>query len=214
MLFNFNKKQEKPIEPLKISKWRKNITDSSLLEKSNYGIQSSVSMFNWAMEFTKKIVTITFVIFVITNVFVLCIIFAEYYSMGVVEYLDTLITETHTTFRDVIGGYIIKASMENVSKIGFSVLSQYLEVKYNIKNVETDNTEDTEDGDDSLYDPSDDPMVLRTAADVNDAEDDIINQNCSDSDDDQSDTEVTDESSDEKVNILEVEDDIPEEENK
>ena len=145
---------------LDVGKW-KNMAD--IASGSDTAVKSSINMINWAAEFTKKIVTITFIIFVISNFFVMAIILGEYLTIGTVEYLDTLITEIHTTFRDVIGGYIVKAAMENVSKIGFSVLSEYLEARYDIKNINTDNSEDSFDGDDSnfTYNPSmtDDPMV-------------------------------------------------------
>lgn len=47
-------------------------------------------------------------------------------------YFNTFVTEVHTTFRDVIGGYIIKAAMENVLKIGGSYIERIFEVKYNL----------------------------------------------------------------------------------
>lgn len=151
---------------LDVGKW-KNMAD--IASGSDTAVKSSINMINWAAEFTKKIVTITFIIFVISNFFVMAIILGEYMTIGTVEYLDTLITEIHTTFRDVIGGYIVKAAMENVSKIGFSVLSEYLEARYDIKNLNTDNSEDSFDGDDSnfTYNPSmtDDPMARSSMED-------------------------------------------------
>lgn len=71
----------------------------------------------WVQEFSKKIVIIVFMMFVIFSFAELGLIymsFKEGYSAG----LDTLITETHLTFRDVVGGYLIKAGVENAFKIG------------------------------------------------------------------------------------------------
>ena len=41
-------------------------------------------------------------------------------------------TQIRDLFRDVIGGYIIKAAMENVLKIGGSYIERIFEVKYNL----------------------------------------------------------------------------------
>lgn len=96
----------------------------------------SLSFFGWIQEFSKKIVSITFVIFVVINLFVLAAITISYFNSGDLLYLETLLTEIHQTFRDVIGGYIIKSATENAIKIGGGVLEKYLEYrlkfKYNI----------------------------------------------------------------------------------
>ena len=71
----------------------------------------------WVQEFSKKIVTIVFVMFVIFSFAELGLIYLSFkggYTVG----LDTIITETHLTFRDVVGGYLIKAGVENAFKIG------------------------------------------------------------------------------------------------
>ena len=54
----------------------------------------------------------------------------EYVQTGYITTLDTLIEETHTTFRDVIGGYIIKAATENVLRIVTGTVENYLTLKY------------------------------------------------------------------------------------
>lgn len=97
----------------------------------------SLSFFGWIQEFSKKIVSITFVIFVIINIFVLAAIAFAYFNSGDLMYIETLLSEIHQTFRDVIGGYIVKSATENAIKIGGGVLEKYLEYrlkfKYNIK---------------------------------------------------------------------------------
>ena len=46
-----------------------------------------------------------------------------------IYYIDTFISEVHCTFRDVIGGYIVKAAAENVFKIGGSYMESYMQYK-------------------------------------------------------------------------------------
>lgn len=89
----------------------------------------TISFFNWIQEFSKKIITITFYIFVIINIYVLIIIWLAYNNSGDTLYLDTLISETHLTFREVIGGYFIKAATENALKIAGSIIESFLKYK-------------------------------------------------------------------------------------
>ena len=93
----------------------------------------SLTFFGWIQEFSKKIVSITFVIFVVINLFVLAAITFSYFNSGDLLYIETLLTEIHQTFRDVIGGYIIKSATENAIKIGGGVLEKYLEYRLKIK---------------------------------------------------------------------------------
>lgn len=99
-----------------------NIDIENNIEKSN-------KFFNWIQTFTKKIVTITFVLFVVFQLFNLLLIFMEY-QRGSLLFLDTFITESNETFRVVIGGYIVKAACENTIKIITSLISSYLNKKY------------------------------------------------------------------------------------
>lgn len=103
-------------------------------------IEKSTGFLSWIQEFSKKIVAVTFIIFVLVNVFVMVMIVVQYVmSGGEVTYLDTLITEVHNTFRDVIGGYIIKAATENVLKIGGSIVDKFLENQILSKQMDLDN---------------------------------------------------------------------------
>ena len=140
-----------------ISKWKSKSSDLTLEQAADNGVRTSTNMLNWAAEFTKVIVTITFIIFVFANIFVVIMMCFQQFTYGNSD-LSTFITEIHTTFREVIGGYIVKAAMENVSKIGFSVLSDYLDKKYSIKTITTAD-DDTLDGSDIGYNNFDDPMV-------------------------------------------------------
>ena len=96
-------------------------------------VKEAVKFMSWSQEFTKKIVSIYFFIFVISNILFLGVASVAFFQTGgEMMYFNTFVTEVHTTFRDVIGGYIIKAAMENVLKIGGSYIERIFEVKYNL----------------------------------------------------------------------------------
>lgn len=126
----------------------KNTTDKQVYEQSK-------SFVKWIQEFSKKIVSVTFVIFVIINVYILSMISISYYTTGELMCLDTLITESNLTFREVIGGYIIKAATENAIKIAGSIAEKYIEFIANKKYK-------VEEEDDFDIDISeDDPMLTK-----------------------------------------------------
>lgn len=91
--------------------------------------KSNMKFFQWVQEYSKKIVTITFYIFVIGEILCLGLILLAYYQMGELMFVDTFIMENNQTFRDVIGGYIIKAACENAIKIAGGVVDRYLTFK-------------------------------------------------------------------------------------
>ena len=93
-------------------------------------VDNQVGMFHWVQEFSKKIVTITFAIFVVIHIYILIIFAIEYFTNGNVEDVTTLLSEMHTTFREVIGAYFLKAAVENGPKVVGSIIDRYLEVKY------------------------------------------------------------------------------------
>lgn len=106
-----------------------NIKDPNDFASRDEGIQKQIKFMSWIQEFTKKIVTITFLIFILSNIFYLVMILAQFSTTTSITYIDTFITEMHQTFRDVIGGYIVKAAAENVIKIGGGYLIRYMEAK-------------------------------------------------------------------------------------
>lgn len=103
----------------------KNKKDPKLKET----VKSNIKFFQWIQEFSKKIVTITFYIFVIGEIVCLAMILLAYYQMGELMFIDTFIMENNQTFRDVIGGYVIKAACENAIKIAGGVIDRYLTFK-------------------------------------------------------------------------------------
>lgn len=125
---------------------RKNISEPEVAK-------NVVSFFNWVQEFSKKIITITFYIFVAINIYVLVLIWMAYKNSGDILFLDTLITESHLTFREVIGGYFIKAMTENAIKITGSIINAYLKHKMKTDYNVTVTDEDTIEVDESEDDP-------------------------------------------------------------
>lgn len=102
-------------------------------------LDQQLGMLHWLQEFSKKIVAVTFVIFVIIHIYILVIFTISFFSTGNLEDVTTLLTETHITFRQVIGGYIIKAACENLPKIVGGVFEKYLGIKYSHVQDEEEN---------------------------------------------------------------------------
>jgi hypothetical protein len=80
-------------------------------------IEKTKKNFLWVQEFSKKIVVAIFIIYVLYNLLSMLILLYSSYR-GEVSGFDTLTTEINETFRLIIGGYLIKAGFENVTKIG------------------------------------------------------------------------------------------------
>ncbi len=118
-------------------------------------IEDNIKFVSWIQEFSKKVVFITFIIFIIANVFYLWIILSKFVVTNEISFLDTFISEMHNTFREVIGGYIVKAAVENAIKIGGNYIKGYLNSKLELENkklglryhTNENNTEDTSSDD-------------------------------------------------------------------
>ena len=93
-------------------------------------IKKHNTFLNWIQEYSKTIVSITFIIFVLVHIYLVIMFAIEYFTSGNMEDMSVLLTETHTTFREVIGGYIIKAAVENSLKISGNVITRYMDCKY------------------------------------------------------------------------------------
>lgn len=67
----------------------------------------------WLWEFSKRVVVITALLYFISSIYALivCAIWRDTATIG------AFISEANETFRVVIGGYIIKAGVENALKI-------------------------------------------------------------------------------------------------
>ena len=72
----------------------------------------------WMQEFSKRVVSIIFLIYVGVTLYTSVMIYLAMQATGDASMVSLLLTETNSTFRDVVGGYIIKAAVENAFKIG------------------------------------------------------------------------------------------------
>ena len=86
------------------------------------------SAFDWLVEFSKKVVFGAFIVFLVSTVVEIIVIYKSS-LIGEPISLDTFISETNLTFRIVVGTYCIKACMENLSKISFSKYGDILNIK-------------------------------------------------------------------------------------
>ena len=104
-----------------MNKLSKKITEEikceELKEQLNKSKLNNPTMLNWLWEFSKKIVVGLFVIYVLTYLFSWTLILLSGMYGWNITFLDTLISETNSTFKVVIGGYLIKSMAENVIKI-------------------------------------------------------------------------------------------------
>jgi hypothetical protein len=119
----------------------------------NESIDKGFKFFNWTLSFTKNVVQVAFIIFVIANLFIMGMIIWHYVRMGELYPMDTYIDRIFEMFIAVIGGYIIKSAVENSIRISFSVINDYLEKKLQIRidEIDAQNTE-TLEVDKPLYD--------------------------------------------------------------
>ena len=76
--------------------------------------QAAVS---WLWEFSKKVVWTVTLLYIVSFVFAMVLCWRELQFIGNTAAITTLITESNETFRVVVGGYLIKAGIENACKI-------------------------------------------------------------------------------------------------
>ena len=127
-------------------------------------IEEAKDYISWIQSFSKKIVTITFVLYVIVTI-VIMILVAMQTTMGGGD-INTIYTEINETFRIVIGGYLIKAGVENTFKIGGNYLVgvsdaklRVLKEQLGIENDEQDTSSEEEyEEDEDVEEPSEDEV--------------------------------------------------------
>ena len=93
------------------------VDEQEVLKNEIKAVEKHKKFLVWVQEFSKKIVVIVFILYILATVFSLYLVYLSYRD-GSLYGLDTLISEINQTFREVIGGYIIKAAIENAFKIG------------------------------------------------------------------------------------------------
>ena len=123
-------------------KWYKDYNESAEivnlpnnLEQDLKSIEKSKKYITWIQEFSKKVVVVTFILYIINTLFTLGIVYASYKN-GLISGIDTLITEINNTFREIVGGYIVKSAVENAVKIGGNYLIGIADAKLKITKAE------------------------------------------------------------------------------
>ena len=91
--------------------------ENELLQQEIKDTEKQKRFVVWVQEFSKKIVVVTFIFYILISLISLIMVFMTM-QQGYISGIDTLIAETNATFRDIVGGYIIKAAVENAVKIG------------------------------------------------------------------------------------------------
>lgn len=71
----------------------------------------------WLWEFSKRVVVVMAALYFISFIYAMVTCCWAVSLAADTTALSTLITETNETFRVVIGGYLIKAGVENATKI-------------------------------------------------------------------------------------------------
>lgn len=108
--------------------------------------KKSLNFLSWVQEFTKKIVVVIFILYVIANIIFLGIgVMSWLQNGGELMYFTTLISEINSTFRNIIGGYIVKAAVENAIKISGGIIEKILDSRMKpviLPNVEEENSEE------------------------------------------------------------------------
>ena len=80
-------------------------------------LEKTKKNFLWVQEFSKKIIVAIFLVYVLYCIISIALLVYSAYN-GAISGFETLTTEINETFRLIVGGYLIKAGLENVTKIG------------------------------------------------------------------------------------------------
>ncbi len=124
-MFSLFKKKKKSTK-----RKRKSYTNQQMMN-------NQIEFMSWTQNFTKVIVSLTFFLFFVSNVTYMIFLALEFYFNKDLSYIDTFIMEMHNSFRDVIGGYLIKSATENVIKISGSYINTYMQSKAEVIRKQT-----------------------------------------------------------------------------
>ena len=73
-------------------------------------------IYSWIWEFSKKVVFAIFLIYILNYILCWTVSFLCGINGWQIPYIDTFVTSTNETTQIVLGGYLIKAMLENVFK--------------------------------------------------------------------------------------------------
>lgn len=94
-----------------------NSNDDKYLKNDIKNVEKQKKFVVWVQEFSKKTVVVIFGFYILTSIFSLFLVYQSL-QQGSISGIDTLISEINMTFREVVGGYLIKSAVENAVKIG------------------------------------------------------------------------------------------------
>jgi uncharacterized membrane protein len=87
------------------------------IEEDVKDIEKTKKNFLWVQEFSKKIIVALFLMYLVYNIISILLILYSAYRGEIIGF-ETFTTEMNETFRLIVGGYLIKAGLENITKIG------------------------------------------------------------------------------------------------
>jgi hypothetical protein len=91
-------------------------------------VEKTKKNFLWVQEFSKKIIVALFLMYLLYNLISIAILLYSAYR-GELSGFETLTTEINETFRLIVGGYLVKAGFENITKIGGSYYDNVNKIK-------------------------------------------------------------------------------------
>lgn len=91
--------------------------NKEMMNKDIHDVEKQKKFIVWVQEFSKKIIIVVFALYIIMTLFCAYVVYKSW-QLGIISGIDTLISEINNTFRDIVGGYIIKSAVENAIKIG------------------------------------------------------------------------------------------------
>ena len=109
--------------------------EREILEEELKSVEKSKRYIMWVQEFSKKVVVITFILYIVNTLFTLWVVYSSY-KLGLISGIDTLIVEVNNTFREIVGGYIVKSAVENAVKIGGNYLIGIADAKLKVSKAE------------------------------------------------------------------------------
>lgn len=111
---------------------KKKDKEKSKINNSISHVSKKVShTFDWLIEFSKKVVFGSFILYIICTGVIISLLYLHF-SNGDSTGFELFITETNTAFKIVVAGYVIKATFENIIKIGGAKYNDMLNIKHKL----------------------------------------------------------------------------------
>jgi hypothetical protein len=128
-------------------------------------LENNKRYIGWIQSFSKKIVSVTFCLYLVSVAFSIGMVWYSFQT-GTITGIDTFITESNTTFREVVGGYIIKSAVENAVKIAGNYYIGIADAKLNALREKLGmESNDTSNNEENTSEESDDEIDNSNLAD-------------------------------------------------